>query len=57
MSDTPSASVEAATRPNRRRYSLAFKREVVEAPFVPGVSAEHVARQYGLNGNLLHAWR
>lgn len=57
MSDTPLTSVEAAARPNRRRYSLAFKREVVEASFVPGVSAAHVARQHGLNGNLLHTWR
>jgi len=57
MSDTPLTSSEASTGTGRRRYSLAFKREVVEASLVPGVSAAHVARQYGLNGNLLHTWR
>jgi len=57
MSDTPLTSSEASTGTGRRRYSLAFKREVVEASLVPGVSAAHVTRQCGLNGNLLHTLR
>jgi len=43
--------------PARRRYSQDFKRQVVETSFRPGVSAAQVARQHGLNGNLLHTWR
>ncbi len=44
MSDTLLASVEAAARLDFRRYSLAFKREVVDASFVLGVSVADVAR-------------
>jgi transposase len=58
MSDTPlSQSESIAGKPIRRRYSLALKRQIVEASLRPGVSAAQVARQYGLNGNLLHTWR
>ena len=46
-----------ADQPIRRRYSRAFKRQVVEASFQPGASAAQVARQHGLNDNLLHTWR
>lgn len=58
MRETPviaSASVMGST--TRRRYSQDFKRQVVEASFRPGASAAQVARQHGLNGNLLHTWR
>ena len=41
----------------RLRFSQEFKRQVVEASFLPGASAAQVARQHGLNGNLLHTWR
>jgi transposase-like protein len=58
MSDTPlSQSESIAGKPIRRRYSLALKRQIVEVSLRPGVSAAQVARQYGLNGNLLHTWR
>jgi transposase len=58
MSDTPlSQSESIAGKPIRRRYSLTLKRQIVEASLRPGVSAAQVARQYGLNGNLLHTWR
>jgi transposase-like protein len=58
MSDTPlSQSESIAGKPSRRRYSLALKRQIVEVSLRPGVSAAQVARQYGLNGNLLHTWR
>ena len=58
MSDTPLSPPESISgKPIRRRYSLALKREIVEASLRAGVSAAQVARQYGLNGNLLHTWR
>ena len=58
MSDTPLSPPESISgKPIRRRYSLALKRQIVEASLRPGVSAAQVARQYGLNGNLLHTWR
>ncbi len=58
MSDTPLSPPESiAGKPIRRRYSLALKRQIVEVSLRPGVSAAQVARQYGLNGNLLHTWR
>ena len=41
----------------RQRYSHAFKREMVEATFVPGASIAGVALSYGVNANLLHKWR
>lgn len=50
-----SASETGST--TRRRYSQDFKRQVVEASFRPGASTAQVARQHGLNGNLLHTWR
>ena len=58
MSDTPLSPPESISgKPIRRRYSLALKRQIVEASLRPGVSAAQVARQYELNGNLLHTWR
>ena len=58
MSDAPLSPPESSTgKPIRRRYSVALKRQIVEASLRPGVSAAQVARQYGLNGNLLHTWR
>ena len=58
MSDAPLSPPESISgKPIRRRYSLALKKEIVEASLRPGMSAAQVARQYGLNGNLLHTWR
>lgn len=41
----------------RRRYSSAFKQQVLDACEVPGQSVANVARQFDLNANLLHKWR
>ena len=58
MSDAPLSPPESISgKPIRRRYSVAIKRQIVEASLRPGMSAAQVARQYGLNGNLLHTWR
>lgn len=47
----------AAVKSARRRFTQAYKRQVVEQSFQPGVSAAQVAREHDLNGNLLHTWR
>jgi transposase len=44
-------------RGKRRSYSKAFKRRVVVETFVPGASVASVARQHGLNANMVFAWR
>lgn len=41
----------------RRKYSLEFKREAVELTKQPGVSTAQVARELGINENLLSKWR
>lgn len=42
---------------DRRQYSQAFKRQIVEESFVSGTSISGVAHSYGINANLLHKWR
>lgn len=49
--------VISTTSLDRQRYSLAFKRQMVEASFVLGASIAGVALSYGINANLLHKWR
>jgi len=41
----------------RRRYTLAFKRQVVEETLAGGESVSLVARRHDLNANLLFNWR
>lgn len=41
----------------RRRYTLAFKRQVVEETLEEGESVSVVARRHDLNANLLFTWR
>jgi transposase len=52
-----SPSATAAVKSTRRRFTQAYKRQVVEQSFQPGVSAAQVAREHDINGNLLHTWR
>lgn len=44
-------------RRRRRRYTLAFKRQVVEETFAGGASVSMVARRHDLNTNLVFNWR
>jgi len=44
-------------RGRRRRYTLAFKRQVVEETLADGESVSVVARRHDLNANLLFNWR
>ncbi len=41
-------------RPN---FSLAFKRQVVEATLQPGASVSLIAREHDVNANLVFCWR
>jgi len=41
----------------RRKYSKEFKQEAVELTRHPGVSAAQVARELGINANMLGRWR
>jgi transposase len=45
------------SRRARRRYSVAFKREVVEKTLAPGASVAAIALEHRLNTNLLFKWR
>lgn len=47
----------AALKSTRRRFTQAYKRQVVEESLQPGVCAARVAREHGLHSNLLHTWR
>jgi transposase len=42
---------------NRHRYSLEFKRQIVEESLELGTSIAAVAQTHGINANLLHKWR
>lgn len=58
MSDSVlSPSAPDSAKPTRRRYTQAYKRQVVEQSLQPGTSAAQVAREHNINGNLLHTWR
>ncbi|NKB63877.1 MAG: transposase [Gammaproteobacteria bacterium] len=41
----------------RRRYTLAFKRRLIESSDDPEQSVARIAQQHGVNPNLLHKWR
>ena len=40
----------------RRSYSPEFKAQVVATCRIPGMSVASVARQHGINHNILHRW-
>ena len=41
----------------RQRRSIAEKRRIVELAMMPGASVAGVARQQGVNANMVHYWR
>jgi transposase-like protein len=47
---------KAQAQRRRRRYSVQFKAQVVEACVVPGTSVAAVALEHGLNASLLRRW-
>lgn len=56
--DTILDTVAPARRTSRRpNFSLAFKRQVVEATLRPGASVSLIAREHDVNANLVFRWR
>jgi transposase-like protein len=45
-----------STRRTHRTYAREFKSELVAACQVPGASIAALARQHGMNANVLHRW-
>ena len=41
----------------RQRRSIAEKRRIVELAMQPGASMARVAREHGVNANMVHYWR
>jgi transposase len=41
----------------RQRRSIAEKRRIVELAMQPGASVARVAREHGVNANMVHYWR
>ena len=54
MDDPAVAKVEER---KRQRRSIAEKRRIVELAMMPGASVAGVARQHGVNANMVHYWR
>lgn len=52
-----STSLVSVPRNFRRRYTMDFKRQVVQESMASGASIARVAMAHGLNANQLHNWR
>ena len=44
-------------QPKRQRRSIAEKRRIVELAMQPSASIARVAREHGVNANMVHYWR
>ena len=52
-----SSAVVKIEQPKRRRRSIAEKRRIVELAMQSGASVARVAREHGVNANMVHYWR
>ncbi len=52
-----SSAVAKVEQPKRQRRSIAEKRSIVELAMQPGASVARVAREHGVNANMVHYWR
>ena len=52
-----SSAVVKIEQPRRKRRSIAEKRRMVELAMQPGASVARVAREHGVNANMVHYWR
>jgi len=52
-----SSAVGKVGQPKRQRRSIAEKRRIVELAMQPGASVARVAREHGVNANMVHYWR
>ncbi len=51
------SAVAKVEQPKRQRRSIAEKRRIVELAMQPGASVARVAREHGVNANMVHYWR
>ena len=51
------AAIRKAEGLKRQRRSIAEKRRIVELAMQPGASIARVAREHGVNANMVHYWR
>jgi transposase len=51
------SAVDRVERPKRQRRSVAEKRRIVELAMQPGASIARIARDHGVNANMVHYWR
>ncbi len=52
-----SSAVVKIEQPKRQRRTVAEKRRIVELAMQPGASIARVAREHGVNANMVHYWR
>lgn len=51
------SAVVKVEQAKRQRRSIAEKRRIVELAMQPGASVARVAREHGVNANMVHYWR
>lgn len=51
------STVTVLSGPERRRWTLAEKAQIVEESLAPEASVVEVARRHDIHPNLLHLWR
>ena len=51
------SAVVRIEQPKRQRRSIAEKRKIVELAMQPGASIARLAREHGVNANMVHSWR
>lgn len=56
MDDTPKLQVRLVGRDGRRRYDPVSRDQLVAACSEPGVWVSRLAREYGVNANLVRKW-
>ena len=52
-----SSAIAKGEQVKRQRRSIAEKRRIVELAMMPGASVARVAREHGVNANIVHYWR
>ena len=52
-----SSAIAKVEHPKRQRRSIAEKRRIVELAMQSGASVARVAREHGVNANMVHYWR
>lgn len=55
--DTTITTAQAGTRKGRPNYPAEFKLQLAQRSCEPGVSVSRLAREHGINANMLFKWR